>query len=216
MGTNRFHQCRLSAPPFVALLSFLLLLGCEDCPVAADDDDTLPLPEECSEEDLFVAEACNDQVFCGDPIVRVGTGGSEFQMVLDDADMPIWYGTQGGYHVFFSAEMENLCPVVFLRIKMYLDPGDGELVLLHDQERHVQAVRIEPEVSSRQWYWGINGFLPCEYWPNDPNNSPNCPEGSGSQGHLEDYEIVMEIEAEDHNQRIAIDQKRVQPFCCNE
>jgi len=194
----------------------LLLLGCEDCPLPGDNDGGPPVPEECPEEDLFVAEACNDQVFCGEPIVRVGTGGSEFQAVLDEEDVPIWYGTQGGYHVFFSAEMENLCPVVFLRVKMYLDPGDGSLELLHEQERHVQAVRVEPDVSSKQWYWGINGFLPCEYWPDDPDNSPNCPEGPGSVGHLDDFEIVMEIEAEDHNERVAVDQKRVQPTCCNE
>ena len=188
-------------------LCFLLFAAC-----AGDDDDTIG---DCPDGQVYVAEACGDEEYCGDPVARFGTGGTSFEPIEDGQDVPIWYGSQGGYHVFYSVEMENLCPVVFVRISMLLDPGDGELIAVHEQERHVQAVRLQPQTSSLQSYWGVNGFLPCEYWPDDPDHSPACPEGAGSLGHLEDYEIVMRVESEDHNGRIAIDEKRVQPVCCS-
>lgn len=185
---------------------FVSLSACE-----GDDDDS----DGCSDEDLYVAEACGDEEYCGAPVAQVGTGGASFEPVDEGQDIPIWYGSQGGYHLFYSVEMENLCPVVFLRISMLIDPGDGELVQVHHQERHVQAVRLQPQSSSLQSYWGVNGFLPCEYWPLDPDNSPSCSAGAGSAGHLEDYEVVMRVEVEDHNGRIATDEKRVQPVCCS-
>jgi hypothetical protein len=181
------------------------------CAGAGDDDDS----GDCSDEDVYVAEACGDEEYCGAATVQVGTGGASFESIEEGQDVPIWYGSQGGYHVFYSVEMENLCPVVFVRISMLLDPGDGNLIEVHTQERHVQAVRLQPQSSSVQSYWGVNGFLPCEYWPLDPDNAPACTGGAGSSGHLEDYEIVMRAEVEDHNGRIALDEKRVQPVCCS-
>ncbi len=192
-----------------SLLLVCLFVSLAAC--AGDDDDS----NSCSDEELYVAEACESEEYCGAPIARVGTGGTSFEAVDEGQDVPIWYGSQGGYHVFYSVEMENLCPVVFLRISMLVDLGDGDLLEVHEQERHVQAVRLQPQSSSLQSYWGVNGFLPCEYWPLDPDNSPTCSGGAGSAGHLEDYEVVMRVEAEDHNGRIATDEKRVQPVCCS-
>ena len=202
-------MCLSIWPSLSICLSLCFALVLPSC--AGDDDDSA----DCSDGELYVAEACGDEEYCGEPTVQVGTGGASFESIQEGQDVPIWYGSQGGYHVFYSVEMENLCPVVFVRISMLLDPGDGNLIEVHAQERHVQAVRLQPQTSSVQSYWGVNGFLPCEYWPLDPDNTPACAGGAGSAGHLEDYEIVMRAEVEDHNGRIAIDEKRVQPVCCS-
>jgi hypothetical protein len=203
----RFAGSALSVLLAGALLSLSLgLLGC----ASDDDDDT----GECSGDDLYLAEHC-DEEYCGDPVVRMGTGGTGFEAVVEGQDMPIWYGSQGGYHIYFSVEMESLCPVVFVRISMQLEGEDGSLVSVHDQQRHVMAYRSPQETSSLQSYWGITGFVPCEYWPDDPDHPVSCPAGAGSLGHLEEAEIVMRVEVEDHNGRIGVDEKRVQPICCS-
>ncbi len=191
-------------------LALLLLLVLMACDTPGDGDDDIP----CSAADYFEAEAC-EEAYCGPAAVRIGMGASGFESLESGQEVPIWYGSQGGYHLSYSVEMENLCPIVFVRINLLIDPGDGSLVSLHEQERHVQAYRAPGGDSSLQSYWGINGFVPCEYWPFDADNEPSCAEGAGSSGHLEDFEVVMRVEVEDHSGRMATDERRVQPVCCS-
>ncbi len=208
-------------------LCVLLLMG--SCGPETDDDDTTgPPPGDCAEADLFEAEACA-QTYCGAAEVAVGTGSSEFAPLSDGEEVVIRYGAQGGYHIDITAQMYNLCPIVYLVPSMHVDMGDGELVEIFTQNRHVQALRTEPDVSSEQQFWGIRGFVPCEYWPDDPDHDIECNDGGqGSEGHLEDFEVVIRMEAWDHNVgedgespqtceesiRCAVDEVRVQPTCC--
>ena len=188
----------------------VLLLSCS----SGDDDDLTP--PDCSNGELFDAIAC-DEVYCGGPVARIGTGPNAYEPLSDEQEVPIWFGAQGGYHIDITVEMDNLCPIVFLRPSMWLDPGDGSpLVQIFDQNRHVQAVRVEPTVSPLQQFWGIRGFVPCEHWPDDPERELTCGKGAGIAGHLEDFEVEIRMEVEDHNGRLASDTKRVQPVCCND
>lgn len=196
----------------VLLLTTITILA--GCP-GGDDDDLTP-PTDCSPEELFDATAC-DEKYCGLPTVEIGGGANGYEALDDGDDVPIWYGAQGGYHIDISVEMDNFCPIVFLRPSMWIDPGDGgDMVQIFDQNRHVQAVRVEPYVSPLQQFWGIRAFVPCEHWPDDPDRELECSNGAGSEGHLEEFEIELRIEVEDHNGRVASDTKRVQPTCCNE
>jgi hypothetical protein len=207
-------------------LGLVLLLG---CPPNLDDDDdvTSPPPDGCPDEDLFVPTECNDPAYCGPATVQVGTGSGGFASLTEGEEVPIWYGSQGGYHIDITARMDKLCPIVFLVPSMHLDPGNGEdLIEIFTQTRHVQAVRIEPKVSALQDFWGIRGFVPCEYWPDDAANpDATCGDGAqGSAGHIEDFEIIFRMEAWDHNlspkgedrYRYATDERRIQPVCCRE
>ncbi|MCP4871197.1 MAG: hypothetical protein GY898_21010 [Proteobacteria bacterium] len=191
-----------------------------------DDDMTSPPPEGCSEVDLYEPDACEDPAYCGAASVEVGTGSDGWEPLTDGQEVPIWYGSQGGYHIDITARMDNLCPIVFLVPSMYLDPGDGgELVEIFTQTRHVQAVRQEPQVSPLQDFWGIRGFVPCEYWPVDEQNPDiTCGEDEqGSAGRIDQFEVVIKMEAWDHNLspagedrfRFDDDEQRVQPVCCN-
>lgn len=205
-------------------LAFMLLMG---CPSNDDDDDaTSPPPTDCPDGDLYEPEACADPAYCGPASVEVGTGSDGFDTLVDGQEVPIWYGSQGGYHIDITARMDNLCPIVFLVPSMFLDPGDGsEPVEIFTQTRHVQAVRIEPEVSAVQDFWGIRGFVPCEYWPEDPENPDiTCGDGNqGSAGRIDQFEVIIKMEGWDHNlspsgedrYRFDSDERRVQPVCCN-
>jgi hypothetical protein len=159
------------------------------------------------------AEACDD-VFCGDPVVRVGTGGSAYEAVAEGDDVAIVYGAQGGYHIFLSAEMENLCPVVFLDIGIDAVDSDGNRVPVHSQERHVQAVRFGGEGISAQHYWGILGYLPCDYYPAERNKfrRVNCGWESGVPPHpITQEDAILWVEARDHDGRVATDEVWVRP-----
>lgn len=199
-----------------SLLSLMtgLLLGVAACGPPGDDDDLTP--PDCTSGELFEATAC-DEIYCGPATAKLGTGASGYEVLDDGDEVPIVFGVQGGYHLDITVEMDNFCPIVFLRPSIWRDPGDGgELEQIFDQNRHVQAVRVEPFDSPLQQFWGIRGFVPCEHWPDDPNNELECGNGAGSEGHLEDFEVEIRLEVEDHNGRIASDTKRVQPVCCSE
>ena len=176
--------------PLILLATASLALGC-------GEDGGTPIDGEVCE--TFVAEHCGE-TYCGLPEVSVGTGADEF-IPLDDGDeIDIVFGSQGGYHIDVGAQMERLCPIVYVRASIWFDAV----------ERHMEAVRTEVEGSSQN-VWGVRAFIPCEHWP---DTQLTCPGGAGSEGHLEDYEIVVKVEAEDHNGRIASDEQRVQPVCC--
>lgn len=194
------------------LLLLLLLAGCD--PLLPGGGGGPAIPEGCADEDLVVAEACDD-IHCGDPVVRFGTGGSEFEPLAEGDEVELWFGAQGGYHIFVSTEMEQLCDIVFLETTMEVDYR-GELREIFSQTRHVQAVRDDPESSARQQYWGIQAFVPCNFWPNDPNHDPSCGPFTSRSGHLDEYEVVITVTAEDHDERTVEDRKRLQPVCCNE
>lgn len=206
------------APWCLALWSGVALLtGC------GGSSNGPPVPDDCPNGELFEATVC-EEVYCGAATVDLGTGAGGYEPLADGDEVPIWYGAQGGYHLDFSAQMNNLCPIVFLRPSIQIirsqwpDQIGGEdrepMALVFEQSRHVQAVRVEPDVSPKQQFWGIRGFVPCAHWPDDPNHSPQCNDGAGSAGHLEDFEVLLTLEAEDHNGRIATDSKLVQPVCC--
>ena len=191
-----------------------LTVGCEP---AADDD-------ECPDELLFTSpdDICGE-TYCGAPVVTVGGGTTGFEAVQEGQEVPIWYGTQGGYHLDISVEMNNLCPIVFLRPYFEVVPHDGsEPYEVFSQNRHVQAVRVEPDVSPRQQFWGIRAFVPCEHWPDDPDHDLECVEGRGSAGFLEDFDAIIGVEAWDHHFeddgetpiRYGHDRLQVDPFCC--
>lgn len=206
-----------------SLMFGLSLLLLPNCGTPTDDDDSgPPVPEDCAEDDLYEAVACG-QTFCGAPTVEGGTGASTFEALQEGDEVTVRFGAQGGYHIDLTAEMYNLCPIVYLVPTMYVDPGDGNLVEIFTQNRHVQALRIDPNETSQQQFWGIRGFVPCEYWPDDPENNLECGNGAqGSAGHIEDLDVVIKMEAWDHNEgpdgeqkvRYAVDEIRVDPVCC--
>jgi hypothetical protein len=191
-----------------------LLVACSD-----GSTGTVEPPDGCPDEDLFEAEAC-DETYCGDPVVSVGVGGSSHEPVDDGQTVPVWFGSQGGFHINISVETENLCPVVFLRAAMDVrDPGTDEWTEVFQQERHVQAVRPAVDDSMQQ-YWGIQGFVPCEYWPeyiseSNPDEPVNCGETTSTMGHIDDKEVRIRLEAEDHNGRIGNTEVEVDPECCS-
>ena len=194
----------------------------DDDDSAADDDDSAADDDDDDCPEPYEAEACAE-LFCGPPTVEVGTGTDGFEPLKEGTLVPVVYGPQGGYHIDMTAEMTNLCPIVYLEPSVYLDPGDGgELVQLFTQLRHIQALRAEPDKSSLQHFWGIRGFVPCAYWPDDPNHDLECGGGAGSAGRIEDFEVVLKMEAWDHSvgpageeqYRYGAGERRVQPYCC--
>ena len=196
------------------IASLIVMLGLGACGVS-DDDDT---GGNCPSGELFDATAC-DEEYCGPAIARLGTGIGGYEPLSDGDEVDIRYGAQGGYHIDVTVEMDNFCPIVFLRPQMLVDPGDGgELIPIFDQNRHVQAVRVEPNDSALQQFWGIRAFVPCEYWPFGPEEpviGPGCGPDQSTAGMLQNFEIVIRLEVEDHNGRIASDSKQLQPVCCN-
>lgn len=172
---------------------------------------------DCADRVEAMAENCDD-VFCGDPVVDIGVGGSSHEPVEDGQTVQITEGPQGGYHVFVSLQSEQLCPVVFVRptVTMLADPE----VVLFETQRHVQAVRSEPDEPTRQSFWGITAFVPCEYWPRPwrkgaPDICSDAQPG-GWMAHVEDFGLRIELEVEDHGGRVAHDMVEVQPVCCTQ
>lgn len=185
-----------------------LSMGCVEVP---GDGDPLDEGATCSTEEAWYASHCGE-TYCGPPELEVGTGVDEFIALTEGDEVPIMLGAQGGYHLDVSARMTRLCPVVYVRASVWLDPGDGsDLTEIADADRHVEATRMEPGGSSLQEVWGVRAFIPCEHWP-DTNLA--CSGGAGRDGHLEDFEAVIRLEAEDHTGRIATHEQRVQPVCC--
>jgi hypothetical protein len=208
-------MAKASATAARVITSLALLLVLAGCGVSDDDDTTAG---NCSSGEFFDATAC-DEEYCGPAIARLGTGIGGYDLLQDGDEVDIRYGAQGGYHIDITVEMDNLCPIVFLRPQMLVDPGDGgDLIPVFDQNRHVQAVRVEPNESSLQQFWGIRGFVPCEYWPfapDEPKGGPGCGPDQSSAGLLQNFEIEIRLEVEDHNGRMASDSKQLQPVCCN-
>lgn len=208
----------LRIPRSLPLLAALMLaLGCTSERVANEDDTGVggddPVDEEegCPVEDTYYADHCAE-TYCGLPELEVGTGFDQFIGLEDGDDIAIVRGSQGGYHMDLSARMSRLCPIVYLRASVWLDPGDGgDLQEIADVDRHVQAVRMEAQTSSVQEFWGVRAFVPCEHWP---DTNLTCSGGAGRDGHLEDFEVVVRLEAEDHTGRIANHERRLQPVCC--
>jgi hypothetical protein len=207
---------RLSGRPHRQFVLVAFALGLIACGGPGGDDDDSVIAN-CATDDLFTATAC-DETYCGPASTRLGTGQGGYHILQDDDGVPIVQGSQGGYHIDITVEMDNFCPIVFIRPSMWLDPGDGgELISIFDQNRHVQAVRVEPEDSPLQHFWGIRGFVPCEYWPwtmdpKEPQTGPVCGVDQAIAGNLQDFALEIRIEVEDHNGRMASDSKRVQPY----
>ena len=109
-----------------------------------------------------------------------------------------------------SARTTRLCPIIYLRAWVEVDLGNG-FEEVADADRHVEAVRVDPQTSSAQEFWGMRAFVPCEHWP---DTGVACSGGAGSEGHLEDYPVRILLEAEDHSGRVATDEQIVQPVGC--
>lgn len=182
------------------------------CSGPRDDDD---FSGDCDKADVFSATSCDEQ-YCGPAVARLGGGVGDYVPMEDGDTVMVVYGSQGGYHIDVTVEMDNFCPIVFIRPSMWLDRGDGsDLISIFDQSRHVQAVRVEPFDSPLQQFWGLRAVVPCENWPDDPEHPIECGGGRGTDGFIEDFEVELRLEVEDHNGRIANDSKRVQPSCCD-
>ena len=80
------------------LLSACIFPPWDDRSFDDDDDMTSPPPEGCSEVDLYEPDACEDPAYCGAASVEVGTGSDGWEPLTDGQEVPIWYGSQGGYH----------------------------------------------------------------------------------------------------------------------
>lgn len=201
-----------TAPSLPALGAVICLLGCPSAP-EADVVDEAPIDEEvgCRADETFFAEHCGE-TYCGAPELEVGTGFDQFVELDEGDDIAVVRGSQGGFHLDVSARMTRLCPIVYLDASVWLDPGDGgdleEIIVV---DRHVEAVRMESQTSSLQEFWGVRAFVPCEHWP---DTSLDCGGGAGRDGHIEDFEVVLKLEARDHNDRLATHERRVQPVCC--
>ena len=189
-----------------------LLVG---CPPGLDDDDSVS--EGCPEADRFTSDpaACSEN-FCGAPQVWPATGNSSdaFRELSDGDALPIWFGTQGGYHIDLAFRAINLCPVVFVDFELYDVTGGGS-TLVHSARRHVQAVRVpNADPPSMQRWWTEQFRFPCGYWPNDPDNDPPCNEAPVS--FLDELELQLRIATEDHNEARSADVTvLVDATCCN-
>lgn len=193
---------------------------------AACEPDPDP-PSDCPDGELFVSdpEHC-EETWCGDPVLEAGTGNASRHAELsgDDGEpVPIVRGPQGGYHLWVSVATERLCPVIFVRPRLFAsDAIGGAETLIYESQLHVQAVRPQPgdieyQEGHPSWqaYWGIRGNVPCEFWPDDrEDDPPSCGEAQSSLGYIEDFAVRLEIEAEDHNGRVAVSSSWIQPECC--
>jgi hypothetical protein len=170
---------------------------------------------DCPDEELYASEidSC-DETFCGEPDVWAATGSTidSFRRLAVDDPLPIYWGTQGGYHFDAAVEMNNLCPIVFARFELY-DESSGSPVLIHEQQNHVQACRTSEPCSqtrqeesadppSHQRWWGVQFRFPCAYFPDPPipNQAPFCADEHVAD--LETLDLLFRVEAEDHNGRI--------------
>jgi len=157
------------------------------------------------------SEACED-VHVGDPFVELGTGRLEFEPIVDD-EIGIVFGPGNGgcgYHLDLVLRTEQLCPVVWARIDLFLLGIDGGAI--GSQNRHVQMVRDEAD--STLQYHPFRAFIPVEHFPNDPEHEDVCPAESGSGGPCDEYQFLVSVEVEDHGGRIATTERVLDPWCC--
>jgi hypothetical protein len=160
--------------------------------------------------------ACNlgDEVFCGDPQVRIGTGFSEFEPILN-GEMPIVFSSFNGlgacgYHLSLGFETEQMCPIIRLDYEVHLLGIDGGAIA--DGTRAIQFVR-EDEGSSVQQIWATRAFIPQEYYPRDPAHADVCP---GDQKlPCDESQFLVRVEVEDLTGRFASVETVFDPVCCN-
>ncbi len=182
---------------------FLLLCG---CPPAVDDDDSAAADDDCEQ-----ASACEAE-FCEPPSLRIGTGTLGFEPLPEDGTIPIWYGGGMGdcmYHLRVAAQAEDLCSTVWIDYTVTVE-GSGELIW--DDRRHVELAP-DPD-SAALAYWGLEAFLPVEWYPDDPEHADECPDDAGSSGSLADVQVLVEMAVTDHDDRSASASATLQPVCC--
>ncbi len=199
----------------VGVLVVALCVGCTT-EQGELDVDTAPVVETGCGDDLIQAEACDD-VFCGDPLVTIGTGGSEFESVNDGDVLSLFFGSNGGsggYHVFLSVQTEQLCPIVWLEPRLEAQV-DGVWHTLYDERLHVLAVRPDA-ASTEQVYWGIRAPIPCAFWPGDMEREASCGEFQSRYGRVDDLPLRVSVVATDHDGREQIDERYVEASCCGE
>ena len=191
------------ATPFGSILLLALTGSCVDVP--PDQGEAYPPVQ---------SEACED-LFTAAPRVRVGAWSSGLVPFEDDV-LPIHFGSGNGggcgYHIEFAVETEQLCEVLYVRTSIDLLGIDGDRMV--DFVRHVQFVRADPTVETRQVIWDMRASIPREHYPNDPEHADECPEDSGSAGHCDEFEFLLEVEVEDHGGRIATTERVLRPSCC--
>jgi hypothetical protein len=211
------------------LASTLGLISLSGCPTGNGDE----CPDGSPRESVpAVAEACTDIFECGPEVtLAAATGPDDFAPIADGSAQPVFYGSQGGYHLNVAAEMHNLCPVVFLDFALEIDRGAGERETIQSLDRHVQTVRCSQqedlfvegcnEESTQQRWWALQLAIPCDYHPDDPEaRELNC--DAPPVEHIEDLDIVLRVEAWDHSEQADPDKARrvstevpVEAVCCS-
>jgi hypothetical protein len=214
-------------PGLVRALAFAGLVVCSGCP--SDDEEC---PDGSPKKTVAaVAEGCEDMFDCGPQVdLAFATGADDFAHIEADSQQDVYYGPQGGYHFFVAAEMHNFCPVVFLNFSVDILREDGSRETLQEIERHVQSVRCsqqgylfaqgcDGEATQQRW-WALTLQLPCDYYPDDPEQPElNCEEPPLE--HIEDLDVILRVEVRDHSgqadpaqAREAAAEVQIDPVCC--
>ena len=154
-----------------------------------------------------------DEVFCGSPTVRLGTGLTAFEPLQGDVMPIVWApaanGGVCGYHLELAFETEHMCPVIVLDYQVHLLGIDGGAIA--DGNRTIQFVREQPS-GSRQHIWSINAVLPEAYYPSDSEHVDVCP--GGQELPCDESEFLIQVRVEDLSGRTAEAEYLLQPVCC--
>ncbi len=124
----------------VWLLASLALVGCtgntgtddketdtdtETDTVQETDDTTVVETDDTVETDTEPVDAC----LATTPVLRVGTGESQFIAIPPNSDIYMVAGGQGGWHVPISIQVENATESIHYKIRG-VDPADESVVLI--------------------------------------------------------------------------------------
>jgi len=187
--------------PVGAVLLLLCASGCADgAPGFPDPLDPL---DGVGDGEPYQAQSCDD-IFYGEPVVRLGEGTGGYSYLADGDEIPIGFGGQSGcgYHVEFGLETENLCPILWIDYQVELLGLDDAVEPIAIDTRHIQFVREAPG-SSLQQIWALKIFIPPEHYPTDPPHADQCPPDAGSAGHCDEVDMYVTLTVEDHDGRTA-------------
>ncbi len=193
---------------WLQVLGLVAVVGCEGAP-GPDGPGSEAVGDGCE----TVACYLGDEVFCGEPAVRLGTGFSEYAPLEGDAMPIVWApGANGGvcgYHLELAFETENLCQVVGVDYEVHLLGIDGGAI--SQGSRTIQFVRAG-EDDSVQHIWSINAVIPEAYYPADPVHADVCP---GEQKlPCDESELLIQVRVEDLSGRVAAEEYLLEPVCC--
>jgi len=191
------------------ILILALLTACVDGPGA----DALG-PGQSSggrSECLTVACPLGDEVFCGEPVVRVGTGNTRFEPIEDGTVTLAFSTVQSAcaYHFFLALETENLCPIIDLEYDVHLLGIDGGPIVSGGTA--TQFVR-RSGTSNVQEIWDIPVRLPTAYYPNDREHSDVCP--GDQELACDESQFLIQVRVADRAGGFATAESLLDPVCC--